>query len=76
MILALEQARGAVAYEKFAAKSPVCLVVGNEVEGVSEALMACCDSAIEIKMLGIKNSLNVAVAFGVAAFALRKTIQV
>ncbi|MBF0387636.1 MAG: RNA methyltransferase [Candidatus Omnitrophica bacterium] len=73
-ILALEQAREAVSYETFVPGGPVCLVVGNEIEGVSDKLMACCDLAIEIEMRGIKNSLNVAVAFGVAAFSLRRNV--
>lgn len=75
-ILALEQASGAVSYEEFLSRSPVCLVVGNEVEGVSDKLLAFCDSAIEVRMRGVKNSLNVAVAFGVAAFSLRNNIRV
>ena len=46
----------------------MCLVVGNEIEGVSPDILRFCDEAIEIEMAGIKNSLNVAVAFGVIAY--------
>ena len=74
-ILALEQSIGAVDYEKFVPRGPVCLVLGSEIEGVSDKVMSRCDAAIEIGMRGVKNSLNVAVAFGVAAFALRKNFQ-
>lgn len=51
---------------------PLCLVVGNEITGVSQAVLNECDGAIEIPMLGIKHSLNVAVAFGVAVFELAR----
>lgn len=49
---------------------PCCLVVGNEVEGVSDEALAACDLAIEVEQFGMKHSLNVAVAFGVAAYDL------
>lgn len=74
-IVALEQASSSISHEDFTPESPVCLIVGNEVEGVSEKLMALCDASVEIKMLGVKNSLNVAVAFGVAAFTLRQKLR-
>ncbi len=72
-IVILEQAEGAVPYENYCPQRPVCLVVGNEVGGVSESVIPLCDHTIEIKMLGVKNSLNVAVAFGIAGFHLRNS---
>ena len=69
-IVLLEQMQGSVSHDTFKAKFPVCLVVGNEVSGVADALQTLCDAAIEIEMNGIKNSLNVAVAFGIVAFHL------
>ena len=49
---------------------PLCLVVGNELHGVREALVEAADLALEIPQYGAKHSLNVAVAFGVAVFDL------
>lgn len=49
---------------------PLVLVVGNEVEGVSDEAIEAADFALEIPQYGSKQSLNVAVAFGVAAFGL------
>ena len=46
------------------------LVVGNEVEGVEKEVLAQCDDIVEIPMLGKKESLNVAVAAGVALYVL------
>jgi tRNA G18 (ribose-2'-O)-methylase SpoU len=51
---------------------PLCLLIGNEITGVSQSLLDQCDYSIEIPQYGIKQSLNVAVAYGVAIFELRK----
>ena len=70
-IVLLEQMAGAVSHDVFMPKAPVCLVIGNEVNGVSQRLVSLCDAAIEIEMAGIKNSLNAAIAFGIAAYHIR-----
>ncbi len=49
---------------------PLCLVVGNELRGVDDALVQEADLAFEIDQFGSKQSLNVAVAYGIAAFDL------
>ena len=51
---------------------PICFIVGNEVEGVSEELSAQADFHIEIPMRGIKQSLNVSVATGVIGYELAR----
>jgi 23S rRNA (guanosine2251-2'-O)-methyltransferase len=51
---------------------PLCLLIGNEITGVSQELLDLCDYSIEIPQYGIKQSLNVAVAYGIAVFELRK----
>ncbi|HMP98867.1 MAG TPA: RNA methyltransferase [Cyclobacteriaceae bacterium] len=43
----------------------ICLVFGNEVEGISEEVIALADKAIEIPQGGTKHSLNVAVCMGI-----------
>ncbi len=75
-IVLLEQMQGAVAHDKFIPKSPICLVIGNEISGVSDILLELCDAAVEIDMAGVKNSLNVAVAFGVMAYQIRSSLNV
>ncbi|MDP3762514.1 MAG: RNA methyltransferase, partial [bacterium] len=69
-IIALEQAEGAIDYRKFRPKFPLALVLGNEVRGLSKALLKKCDKIIQIPMRGKKESLNVSVAAGVALFSL------
>lgn len=51
---------------------PLGLVIGNEISGVSQELLDLCDFSIEIPQFGIKQSLNVAVAYGITIFQLRK----
>jgi len=47
---------------------PVCLVFGNEVTGIDEALLPQIDSFIEIPQYGHKHSLNISVAAGVVLY--------
>lgn len=49
---------------------PVCLVFGNEVEGIRPEVLERCDTHIRIPMLGTKQSLNVATAGGVVVYEL------
>jgi len=49
---------------------PLCFVVGNEVDGISPELLSQCDAVCHLPMKGWKESLNVAVAFGAAAYLL------
>ena len=59
-------------YEVSPTQYPLCLVIGNEITGVSHDVLAECDKAIEIPQFGVKQSLNVAVAYGVAIFELNR----
>ena len=69
-IVLVEQAESSIPYDEFLPEKPLCLVLGHEVDGVKEELVKLADVVIEIPMSGVKNSLNVAVAFGVVAFHL------
>jgi tRNA G18 (ribose-2'-O)-methylase SpoU len=46
------------------------LIVGNEVTGVDPELLDLCDHIYYIPMRGEKKSFNVAIAFGIAAYAM------
>lgn len=50
---------------------PIALIVGNELSGVDPGLLAIADQIFYIPMQGRKRSLNVAVAFSIAAYLLR-----
>ncbi len=70
-IVALEQSITSTSLEKYIPPGRTCLIVGHEVLGVPQELLALCDDVLEIPMLGKKNSLNVAVAAGIALHTLR-----
>ena len=76
-ICALEQTSNTIPhYEiKFEEHFPLCLIVGNEITGVSQELINLCDFSIELPQYGIKQSLNVAVAYGIAVFKLREVFD-
>ena len=74
-IVFLEQTDQSVPFEEYVPKGPVCLVIGNEIEGISQAAVAFCDRAVEIEMEGVKNSLNVSVAFGILAFHIKAHLK-
>lgn len=70
-IVALEQSnRAEEIFEAKDFKDDFALVLGNEVEGVSEEILDLCDRHLEIPMHGKKTSLNVSVAAGIALYAL------
>ena len=52
------------------ATQKIALIVGNEVKGLSPAILKRADSILEIPMRGKKESLNVSVAFGIIAYHL------
>lgn len=71
-IICLEQTKNSISYNKFKPKFPVALVVGNEVKGISSTILKRADRVIDIPMKGKKESLNVAVALGIAGFEIQK----
>ena len=69
-IVALEQAENSIDYKKVRRRKKMLIIIGNEVDGVSERLLGACDEVAEIPMKGKKESLNVSVATGVFLFRL------
>ncbi|MCH7574493.1 MAG: TrmH family RNA methyltransferase [Candidatus Marinimicrobia bacterium] len=71
-IAVLEQTTDAVDFWAAPIRFPVCFVVGNEVTGVSDEVVAAADLCLVVPMMGVKQSLNVATAFGVVGFELAR----
>jgi tRNA G18 (ribose-2'-O)-methylase SpoU len=70
---ALELTEGSIPHYTFPVSSfPLALIIGNEISGVSQSALDHCDMALEIPQFGIKQSLNAAVAYGIALFELRR----
>lgn len=72
-LIALEQAKTAIELNKYEFPKDcqnLHLVVGNEVTGVSEEMLAAAQEIIEIPMQGRKESLNVEVATAISVYQL------
>jgi tRNA G18 (ribose-2'-O)-methylase SpoU len=69
-LVVLETGPGSRPIERIDPGGRLCLVVGHEVAGISAELCALADVMASLPMRGVKTSLNVAVAFGVAAYTL------
>ena len=69
-IAAVETADDAVDLFDWEPRWPVCVVFGNEVDGVGEGLLPVCDIKVRLPMRGVKHSLNVATAGGVVLYEL------
>ena len=71
-IIVIEQAETSLNLFGFHPKSTkLALVLGNEVDGVDEAICALATAVLELPMIGRKESLNVASAAAVAMYQLR-----
>ncbi len=75
-ILGVEQVAGSIPLQrlKLTGDEKMVLIFGNEVEGVSEEVLACCDACIEIPQFGMKHSLNVSVTAGMVLWELVRSV--
>ncbi|MFA5048844.1 MAG: RNA methyltransferase [Patescibacteria group bacterium] len=71
-IVALEISAKSTDLKKFKPRWPCVLIVGNEVDGVGESVLKRCDEVVHIPMKGLKESMNVAVAYGIAGYEIMK----
>lgn len=69
-IIAIEQSPKAIDYKSIVSKEKCAVVMGNEVDGISEAVLKLCTTVAEIPMHGEKESLNVSVAAGIALYRI------
>ncbi len=69
-IVAIEQSEKSVDYKKVKSSEKTVFIVGTEVTGLPKSVLQKCDIIAEIPMAGMKESLNVSVATGVALFRI------
>ena len=69
-VVAIEQSSRSVDYKAVMIDGSVAFILGNEVEGIPSEVLNLTDVVVEIPMQGTKESLNVAVAGGVALFRM------
>lgn len=70
LVTALETTADAIEIGKFESEKSVALILGNEVSGVPAEILEKCDLAVAIPMRGVKGSLNVSVAAGIATYEI------
>ena len=67
-IIGIETIPDSFGYAEYPWPEKGIVVLGNEEYGITEDVMKACDGFVHLPMSGIKNSVNVANAFAVAAF--------
>lgn len=73
-ICAVEQTQNSTALHlmQWQLNKEIAFIFGNEVDGVSNAVLSLCDYSIEIPQLGSKHSLNISVAAGIVMWEYTK----
>lgn len=76
-LCALELTKNAVPLSHFMPPQDknFCLIVGNEIDGVSPEILAECDATVYLPMHGKKESLNVSIAGGIAMWEFSSPLE-
>jgi 23S rRNA (guanosine2251-2'-O)-methyltransferase len=74
-IVIVEQTSESIPLQKFSVQSDekVCLVFGNEINGVSDEVLEVADAALEIPQSGTKHSLNISVCVGIVIWEVYRS---
>lgn len=67
-VYALEQTADSLSLPAFSIPDKLAIIVGNEITGIEKALLKTLDGALEIPMLGEKESFNVSAAAAMALY--------
>ena len=75
-IVVVEQTTESIQLQNFSGKpdEKICLVFGNEVNGVSDSVIGVADVAVEIPQSGTKHSLNISVCVGIVVWDIYRKI--
>lgn len=71
LLAALEQTADSIQLPDFKNSRDIAIIVGSERGGIPSDILNHCDLALEIPMLGLKDSYNVAVAGAITLYHLR-----
>ncbi len=73
-LLALEKTASSQLIYRISVRTPLAVIVGHEFHGIREEVLQQADAVAHLPMRGHKISLNVSVAFGVAAYELSRRV--
>jgi 23S rRNA (guanosine2251-2'-O)-methyltransferase len=62
-------------FEKYSKDLKIALILGNEVDGVSETAIKMAKHVVEIPQFGTKHSLNIAVTAGIVVWEFAKRLR-
>ena len=71
VLMAVELAHGSVTLGEVHVEGPVVILLGHESRCIPEAALSMADVRVEIPMMGVGDSLNVAVAGSLVAYKVR-----
>ncbi len=76
-IVVIEQTNASIPLQTFAPSKneKLCLVFGNEINGVSDVVIELADHALEIPQSGTKHSLNISVCVGIVIWDIYQKIR-
>lgn len=74
-IIGIEQTQNAVPFHKYSFGPQTVIVMGNEVDGLSEDILPLLDASLEIQQFGTKHSLNVSVCAGIVVYEASKQLR-
>ena len=76
IIIGVEQVKGSIMLQDYSIdmKQKYALILGNEVEGISEQILNLIDVFVEIPQSGTKHSLNVSVCAGIVLWDLYRAL--
>ena len=57
-------------------KKPIVIIMGNEVNGVTQEIIDVCHAVIEIPQFGTKHSLNISVTTGIVIWELWRKLNI
>lgn len=68
--------QGSVPYDKVSYKGSVCLMIGNEANGLSDSVTMLADTCVRIPMAGQLESLNAAVSAALLMYEIKRREEV
>lgn len=70
-IVGLEQDERSIDYKNLEIKNEnVAVIIGSETDGIEKEVLDLCDIITEIPMLGLKESLNITIAYAILVYKL------
>ncbi len=74
-IIGVEQTSNSISLKNLNVKrKSMAIIMGNEIDGVSEGALKKCHKIVEIPQFGTKHSLNISVATGIIVWELHKNL--